>query len=347
MNFQLCVFEPDPVLGRAQNGKGMDIKMAARIIGTGSYVPENILTNDGMSKLVETSDEWISSRTGIRERRITMGESTSDLAIHAAKAAIEDAGISPEEIDLIIVATMTPDACLPNVACIVEEAVGANHALCFDMNAACTGFVYGLNTVAAYIDSGLAKMALLIGAETVSGVLDWNDRSTCVLFGDGAGAVIVKKSLRRGFIGSYMDSDASKKEALLCHGRQVKNPYIEEDKEISYIKMNGQEVFKFAITKVPECICRLLNKTHTRMEEIKYFVLHQANRRIITSVARRLKLEEEKFPVNVDRYGNTSAASIPILLDELNQNGQLKKGDKLILSGFGGGLTWAAVLIEW
>lgn len=321
--------------------------MAARIIGTGSYVPENIVTNDQMATIVETSDEWISSRTGIQERRISTGETASDLAIQAAKAAIDNAGIDPLEIDLIIVATMSANTGLPNTACMVEDAIGAQNAVCFDLNAACTGFVYGLNTVAAYLESGLSKMALLVGAEMLSSMLDWNDRSTCVLFGDGAGAVIVKKSIRHGFLGTVASSDASRKNALTCQGRILSNPFYKTENIDLYMHMDGQEVFRFAVTKVPECISKLMNRTRTRMKDVKYFVLHQANKRIITSVAKRLKLEEEKFPLNVNYFGNTSAASIPILLDELNRQEKLKKGDKLVFCGFGAGLTWAATLVEW
>ena len=321
--------------------------MAARIIGTGSYVPENTADNEYMSAIVDTSDEWIRTRTGIRERRITAGETTSQMAILAARRAVEDAGILADDIEIIIAATMTPDTCLPNVACTIQEALGAKSAFCLDINAACAGFVYGLNTIYAYIEAGLIKCALLVGAEAMSGILDWEDRSTCVLFGDGAGAAVIKKSRKHGIIGTVMGSDGCKKDALVCKGRPLNNPFIKEPQKHEYLHMNGQEVFKFAVTKVPESICQVLNRTHTRMGEVKYYILHQANKKIIASVARRLKENEDKFPVNLDRYGNTSAASIPILLDELNQKGDLKSGDKIILSGFGGGLTWGAVLLEW
>lgn len=321
--------------------------MAARIIGTGSYLPDNIVTNDKLSTMVETSDEWIRSRTGIKERRISTRENTVDLAIEAGKRALLNANVNPEEIDFILVATMTPEGYLPNTACEVQAGLGAINATCFDISAACSGFVFGYNTVASYMEAGLSKTALLIGTETISRVLDWTDRSTCVLFGDGAGAVVIRKELEGGFITAVTGSDGSKKSALSCYGRQLINPFVKEEKDVDYLKMEGQEVFRFAVTKVPECIHAVLEKSNTRIEEIKYMILHQANERIITSVAKRLGIGIEKLPMNLERYGNTSAASIPILLDEINQEGKLKQGDKIIISGFGGGLTWGATLLTW
>lgn len=319
--------------------------MAARIIGTGIGVPEHRVTNDYLSTIVDTSDEWIRERTGIRERRISRGETTSNLAVKAAQNALENAGVKASEIDLILVATFTPDSFMPSTACLVQKEIEAMNAVCFDISAACTGFVYALSCAYAYIQAGMYKNALVIGAETISKTVDWSDRSTCVLFGDGAGAVVLKQdsTCKMTFV---QGSDGRKGNVLTYPAKGLSNPMVEEEKEDAYIGMDGQEVFKFAVKKVPECVEELLVKTNTNIEEIKFFCLHQANKRILSSVAKRLKQPEEKFPMNLDHYGNTSAASIPILLDELYRSNQIEKGDKIILSGFGGGLTWGAALIE-
>jgi 3-oxoacyl-[acyl-carrier-protein] synthase III len=321
--------------------------MPTKIIGTGSYLPDNIVTNEYLATIMDTSDEWISSRTGIKKRRISTGETTAELAANAALKAIEDAKIKPEDIDYIFIATMSADYFLPNASSEVQNMIGAVNATCLDINAACSGFIFSLNTAHAYIESGLAKTVLVIGAEVLSKQLDWDDRSTCVLFGDGAGAVVVKKAEAKGIIDTVTGSDGSKKEALTCKTRSLNNIFVKEEERTEYLKMDGQEVFKFALTKVPECITLLLEKTKIDIGEIKYFVLHQANKRILDSVARRLKVSIDKFPLDLDEYGNTSAASIPILLDEINKQGKLKSGDKIIISGFGGGLTWGATLIQW
>jgi 3-oxoacyl-[acyl-carrier-protein] synthase-3 len=319
--------------------------MAARIIGTGSALPEHIVTNDFLSTIVETSDEWISERTGIRERRIAKDETTSTLAAAAAKRAIENAGIKGSEVDLIIVATITPDSTMPSTACTVQHEIGAENAFCFDISAACTGFLYALSCAYAYIKAEMCKNAVVIGAETISRAIDWNDRGTCVLFGDGAGAVVISED-KEGKMTFVQSSDGSKGEVLSCKGRTLNNVLVNNTDENPFIYMDGQGVFKFAVKKVPECIEELLEITNTDREEVKYFCLHQANKRILSSVAKRLKQPEEKFPLNLDKYGNTSAASIPILLDELYQSNKLQAGDKIIISGFGGGLTWGAALIE-
>lgn len=319
--------------------------MAARIIGTGSGLPEHIVTNDYLSTMVDTSDEWIKERTGIRERRISEGETTSDLASKAAKQALESAGMPGEQIELILVATFTPDSHMPSTACMVQQSIKAVNAVCFDISAACTGFVYALSCAYAYIQAGMYKNALVIGAETISKTVDWTDRGTCVLFGDGAGAVVVQAD-ELGKMTFVQGADGSKGGVLTYKGQGLNNLLTRSDDNKSYIYMDGQEVFKFAVKKVPECMEELLVKTNTDMDEIKYFCLHQANKRIIHSVAKRLKQPEEKFPMNLDKYGNTSAASIPILLDELYRKNCIQKGDKYIISGFGGGLTWGAALIE-
>lgn len=320
--------------------------MTTKIIGTGSYVPAQIVTNDDLSKIVETNDQWIRSRTGIGERRIATDDSTSDMAAKAAARAIEQAGIDPEEIDLIILATSSPDYCFPNGACEVQAKVGAVNAACFDISSACTGFVFALSTAHAYISSGLYKTALVIGADLLSKLVDWTDRSTCVLFGDGAGAAVVTAA-ENGIIGLNMHSNGAKGGVLTCGSRSTGNFLLGKKPELGYMTMEGQEVFKFAVKQVPECIKEVLEETGNTAEDIDQFIIHQANYRIIESIAKRLKVDLEKFPVNMEHYGNTSGASVPILLDELNRAGKLRNGDKLVLAGFGAGLTWGAVLLEW
>lgn len=320
--------------------------MTARIIGTGSAVPEQIVTNEDLSKIVETSDEWISSRSGIKERRLAKEETTTSLAILAGKRALENAGIASEEIEVIIVATCTPDYFFPNTACQVQEAIGAKHAVAFDLSAACSGFLFALSTAQAYIKGGIYQKALIIGAETMSKMIDWSDRSTCVLFGDGAGAAVVSAE-ETGVLELVQKSDGTGKGVLSCKARETRNLLNHESETKEYLYMEGQPVFKFAVKTVPECVEEVLKKAEVKKEEIRYYILHQANSRIIQSVAKRLKEPEEKFPMNLSLYGNTSAASIPILLDEMNRNGMLNRGDKLVLSGFGAGLTWGAVLLEW
>lgn len=320
--------------------------MTARIIGTGSAVPEQIVTNEDLSKIVETSDEWISSRSGIKERRIAKEETTTSLAILAGKRALENAGVTAEEIEVIIVATCTPDYFFPNTACQVQEAIGAKHAVAFDLSAACSGFLFALSTAQAYIKGGIYQKALIVGAETMSKMIDWSDRSTCVLFGDGAGAAVVSAE-ETGVLELVQKSNGAGKGVLSCKARETRNLLNHESETKEYLYMEGQPVFKFAVKTVPECVEEVLKKAEVKKEEIRYYILHQANSRIIQSVAKRLKEPEEKFPMNLSLYGNTSAASIPILLDEMNRNGMLNRGDKLVLSGFGAGLTWGAVLLEW
>ena len=320
--------------------------MTARIIGTGSAVPEQIVTNEDLSKIVETSDEWISSRSGIKERRVAKEENTTSLAILAGKRALENAGVTAEEIEVIIVATCTPDYFFPNTACQVQEAIGAKHAVAFDLSAACSGFLFALSTAQAYIKGGIYQKALIVGAETMSKMIDWSDRSTCVLFGDGAGAAVVSAE-ETGVLELVQKSNGAGKGVLSCKARETRNLLNHESETKEYLYMEGQPVFKFAVKTVPECVEEVLKKAEVKKEDIRYYILHQANSRIIQSVAKRLKEPEEKFPMNLSLYGNTSAASIPILLDEMNRNGMLNRGDKLVLSGFGAGLTWGAVLLEW
>lgn len=321
--------------------------MAARIVGTGSYAPENIVTNDYLATVMDTSDEWISSKTGIRERRISKGEGTVELSYQAAKRALENAKVNPKEVDLIICATCSPDKFLPSTACEVQALLGAENAMCFDLSAACSGFIFALKTANAYISSGMANTAIVIGAETLSKILDWEDRATCVLFGDGAGAAIVRNEENPSVLAYITGSDGTKGPVLQCEARNVNNLFVKGKDKVEYVTMDGKEVYKFAVTCVPKIISELLNQSNMKTEDIKYFILHQANKRIIESVAKRLHISMDKFPLNIDKYANTSAATIPILLDELNQKGMLKKNDKIIIAGFGGGLTWGGALIEW
>lgn len=320
--------------------------MTARIIGTGSYAPERIVTNKDLMKFLDTDDEWIRERTGICERRVSAGEGTSDLAIHAAERAIADAGIDPKEIEILIVGTCTPDNGFPSAATDVQRAVGAVNAVAFDVTAACSGFIYGLHIVQSFIRCGIYKTALVIGAETISKVLDWTDRGTCILFGDGAGAAVLRAD-ETGVIRTLAGSDGRKGHVLGCQARSMDNFLTGRKPEPGFMTMDGQEVFKFAVKKVPEIVSQILEESGIGREQVDHYVLHQANIRILESASRRLKVPMEKIPVNIDRYGNTSAASVPILLDEMNREGRLKRGDTLVMAGFGAGLTWGAALLKW
>lgn len=318
------------------------------IIGVGSYVPEKVVSNDELSKLVDTSDEWISTRTGIKQRRISEGETTSDMATKAALRALEDSGVSAEEIDLIIVATITPDNFTPATACEVQARIGAVNASAFDISAACSGYIYAMNVAMQFIRTGQSKTALVIASEAMSKILDWNDRSTCVLFGDGAGAAVLRNSNAKGIISIYAGSDGRLGDVLKCPAVPIDNPYVKEKNTTnSVITMDGREVFKFAGKIIVDSIAKVLEGTDYTLEDIKYIVPHQANLRIIDYAAKKLGLKENKFYVNIHDYANTSAASIAIALDEMAKAGLLKAGDKIIAVGFGGGLTWGAALIEW
>lgn len=321
--------------------------MKTRIIGTGSYLPEHIVTNDDLAQIMETSDEWISSRTGIRERHLAKEETTADMAVAAAKRALENAGVAAEEIDLIILGTVSPDYITPSCACQVQAAIGAHKAVAFDINAACSGFMFALHIANAYIQAGIYRTALILGAETLSKIMDWTDRGTCVLFGDGAGAAVVRGDDKTGLLAYDQGSDGRKGMVLAGLNRTNNNPLVETSKELQYVRMDGQEVYKFAVTSVPASLQKVIKEAGLTVEDIDYFALHQANIRIIQSVARRLRVSEEKFPVSLDHCGNISAASVPILLDEMNRKGMLKPGMRLAMSGFGGGLTWASAVIEW
>ncbi len=318
-----------------------------KIIGTGSCLPQTVVTNDDLSKIMDTSDEWISSRTGIRERHLAKEETTTSMSVEAARRAMENAGVTAQEIDLIIVGTLSADHVTPACACEVQAAIGAQNAVAFDINAACSGFMFALNIAHAYLQMGVYKTALILGAETLSKIMDWNDRSTCVLFGDGAGAVVVCADERDRMLAYDQGSDGVRGSVLACKNRTNNNPLVQTGVEPEYVHMDGQEVYKFAVTAVPASLSKTIKAAGLSVEDIDYFALHQANIRIIQSVAKRLKVSEDKFPISLDHCGNISAASVPILLDEINCKGLLKPGMKIALSGFGGGLTWASAVIEW
>lgn len=310
-------------------------------------MPGKVITNDDLSRIVDTSDEWIASRTGIRSRRLVSGEENSvSLAVEAGRKAMENAGVAGEEIQLLIVATCSSESYFPSVGCQVQAALGLKHCVAFDLSAACSGFLFALHTAHAYLSTGVYQKALLIGTETLSRLIDWEDRSTCVLFGDGAGACVVGQD-EIGLMEFMQGSDGTLGHVLKADAAMKKTPAGMEDVEMAPLSMEGQPVFKFAVRTVPESIQQVLAKSGVKRDEVKYYVLHQANQRILESVAKRLELPIEKFPMNLDRHGNTSAASIPILLDEMNRDGRLQRGDLLMLSGFGAGLTWGSALIRW
>ncbi len=322
--------------------------MNAKIIGTGSYLPPTIMSNDDMSQLVETDDAWIRERTGIQRRHIATEDTTVSMATKAAQKALEASGLSAEELDLIIVGTISADNLLPSTACSVQSEIGAKNAIAFDINAACSGFLFAMNTANAYIKSGFYKNALIIGVETLSKITDWTDRSTCVLFADGAGAAILTATSeeQEGLLSFVQGSDGTKGPALYCKSRSNNNPYTKTTLEPGYITMDGPAVFKFAIKTVPASIQKLLEEAGYTTDDPDVYVLHQANLRIIQSISKRLSIPLEKFPLNMADCGNTSAASVPILLDETFRSGKIKEGDLVVLAGFGAGLTWGAALIR-
>ena len=319
--------------------------MVGKICGTGSYVPPHVMDNDDLAKIVDTNDAWIRERTGIGRRHIIEEETTSRMAGEAALKALEQSGIDPAEIDLILLATSSSETVFPCAACEVQKRIGAVNAAGFDLNAACTGFVLAFQAAQAYISAGICRTVMVIGADSMSCMVDWTDRSTCILFGDGAGAVILRAEEGAPAV-TAAHSDGGKGEALTGLSRHRRGWKPEEDRE-SFIHMDGQAVFKFAVRKVPEIIEEVLEKAGKNLEEVDHFVLHQANRRIIEAVAKRLKTDISRFPMNLEEYANTSAATVPILLDELNREGRVKPGDSVMLAGFGAGLTWAACLFEW
>lgn len=329
----------------------MNIFRNVGIIGTGSSLPDKVVTNNDMEKMVDTNDEWIRTRTGICERRISdENTATSDLSTAAALKALESAGLKPEDIDLIIVATVTPDMAFPSTACIVQKNLGAYNASAFDIEAACSGFVYGLAIAESFVKTGYYRHVLVIGAETLSKITDFTDRNTCVLFGDGAGAVVVSEVPENyGILSTYIGADGRGGDLLKMPAGGSRLPASEETvrNRLHYIKMDGSEVFKFAVRIMEEAAEKALEKCGMNKEDIDYLIPHQANIRIIDAAVRRLKISNDKVYVNVDKYGNMSAASVAIALDEANRDGFLKDGDIVVLVGFGGGLTWGSAVLRW
>lgn len=325
--------------------------LKSKITGTGSFVPETILSNFDLEKKVDTSDAWIIERTGIRERRIVNGtESTSDLCAEAAKRALRMSGLKPRQIDLIIVATMSGDMPMPSTASILQRKLGALNAGAFDLNAACSGFLYGLSVANKFVKSGSFKKVLLIGAEVLSKFIDWQDRTTCVLFGDGAGAVVLEPTRgRSGILSTHLYSDGNMWDYICIPGGGSRNPPSEETLKdrMHYIKMKGNETFKVAVRTLEKLVLDTLKKNKIRPSDLAMLIPHQANMRIITATANRLKLPMDRVAVNLDRFGNTSSASIPMALDEVVRTKRIKKGDYILLEAFGGGLTWASALIKW
>ncbi|MBR3280047.1 MAG: ketoacyl-ACP synthase III [Lachnospiraceae bacterium] len=324
--------------------------MTGRIIGLGSYIPKKVVTNDDFAKFLDTSDEWITERTGIKERHVAdhITEKPSTMAVEAAKKAVEDAGIDPKDIDLIVTACTTPDKVIPSMSCIVQEAVGASENCgCFDVNSACPGFVAAFNTVQGFIETGNAKLALCIGTECNSNFANYEDRGTCILFGDGAGCAVLKadEGKRNEFI---MRSSGARGGCLKCEAARQPDRWEEEGfKTATSFYMQGREVFKFAVTEVPQIIKDLSEKFSFDLEnDVDYFILHQANARIIEATAKKLGIPRDRFPMNIMNYGNASSASIPMLLTEMKQDGRLKSGMKIVMASFGAGLTWDANYIE-
>lgn len=316
----------------------------ARIAGTGSYLPEKLVTNKDLEKIVDTNDEWIVTRTGIRERHYAADEqSASDLALIAAQRAIAAAGVGTDEIDLIIVATSTPDMVFPSTACILQDKLGVKHAIAFDIQAVCAGFVYGLATAEKFIKTGSSKCALVVGAEIFSRIMNWQDRGTCVLFGDGAGAVVVKASDTPGILSTHLHADGSYRGALCAPGT-VQNGHVRGS---PYLTMEGSTVYKFAVKAFEDVAWEALHANGLTPDAIDWFICHQANQRIIMHAAKKLALPDEKVVLTVDKHGNTSAASIPLALDTVVREGKIKPGDTVLMAALGGGFAWGAALLTW
>jgi len=330
-----------------------------KILGSGNYLPELVVTNQMMSEQVETNDEWITSRTGISERRLTSGEPTWHMASEAARKALAAAGVDAATLDAIIVTTLTPDYFTPSTACIVQAELGADHAFCFDLNAACTGFVYALDLTARYLQSPEINHVLIISAESLSKLTDYSDRSTCILFGDGASAVLCGKpepNERCGLLATHLGAEGKNGHVLVTRALRVGHPFLKPEdiwpdrfgrQDDHYIKQEGQEVFKFAVRVLSESIIAVTEKAKVDIADLRYIIPHQANARIVDAAARRLKTDPEQMISRMVDFGNTSSASIPICLDELIRSGRLIRGEKLAICGFGGGLTYGAALLQY
>ncbi len=318
----------------------------SRIIGTGSYLPEKILTNAELEKMVDTSDEWITDRTGIKKRHIVDGQTTCDLAEQAARNAIEASGISIHDIDLIIVATTTPDRIFPSTACLLQDRLDIHGSAAFDVQAVCTGFVYALGLADMFITTGKARNALVVGAETLSNIVDWTDRGTCVLFGDGAGAVVLSASEEQGILSTHLHADGQYKELLTVPAGLSENPELLKSGK-AFMEMKGNEVFKVAVNTLGRIVDETLDANNMQKSDIDWLVPHQANIRIIKATARKLSMSMDNVVVTVDEHGNTSAASIPLALDIAVRDGRIKKGDTVLLEAFGGGFTWGSALLKY
>jgi len=323
----------------------------ARITGTGSYAPKKVITNHDLEKLVDTSDEWIIERTGIRERRIAeKGQTTSDLAYEASRKALRAAGLRADELDLILVATMTPDMILPSTGCVLQEKLGAKKAAAFDIYAACSGFIYGMSIASAFIKADVYRNILLVGAEVLSRFTDWEDRTTCILFGDGAGAAVIQRHAgKRGILSTHLHSDGSLGDLIQVPAGGSQHPASHDTirKRMHFVKMKGNETFKAAVRALEGVVQEALEHNKVNPEEIDYLIPHQANLRIIQAMAQRLNMPMEKVVLNLPKYGNTSAASIPMALDEAVRHGKIKENHLLLFEAFGGGLTWASALVRW
>ena len=321
-----------------------------RIVGTGSKVPDKVVTNSDLEGMMETTDAWITARTGIKERRVTVKDTTDDLASGAASAALKNAGISPKDIDLVIVGTCTPEMTFPSTACLVQARLGIKKGIpCFDVSAACSGFLYALDIADKYMRSGEVKHALVIGADIFSRIVDWQDRSTCILFGDGAGAVVLTATQgKRGVLSSHAQSDGNYWETLYAPGTISTSPFEKKHGiKPSFVKMKGNETFKIAVRTMLKASKEVLAHNNLTPGDVDLFIPHQANMRIINAIKEKFKLSDDKVYVNIDRFGNTSAASIPIALDEANRGGLIKANNILLLVAFGGGFTWASAAVKW
>ncbi len=326
--------------------------MGVKIIGSGKYLPSKVLTNDDISKIVETNDEWIVDRTGIERRHVATSEKNADLAVKAVEKALE--GIDKDSIDLIVVATVTPDMITPYMGCIIKKALKLDNANTFDINAACSGFVYGTWVTSTLMEASMKekrekdkiKRAIVIGTERLTRITNWEDRNTCVLFGDGAGAVVLEYDENEpGILSTFVRNYDDEENALICGQEYRDMPFAEDEQIPQYLDMRGTKVFRFAVTKVSYAIEQVLEKTELNIEDIDHFVLHQANLRIIQGIASRLKQPMDKFMVNIQETGNVSSATVPMALDDLLKSGKVKKGDKIVLAGFGGGLSTAASVV--
>lgn len=327
------------------------LNLSVEIAGLGSYLPEKEMTNHDLEKMVDTSDEWITKRTGIKTRRIAADdEATSDLAANAATKALEDADMSPDQIDAILCCTCSPDYLFPATACLVQEAIGATSAVAFDLEAACSGFVYGLTQASSMVGSGMADNVLVIGAETLSRMTDWTDRGSCILFGDGAGAAVVTNDTDRSkVLYAEAGADGSRPDILMIPAGGSRNPGNHDtvDRGDHYMKLEGREVFKYAVGKLGELVQRIPEETDKSLDDIDVIIPHQSNERIIRSVCERANLSQDKAYMNIDRVGNTSAASIPIALHDAVEEGFVQRGDLVLLVAFGGGITWGSILLEY